>query len=119
MARFRQAVADRMGFDRARASLDNIAIAHTVKVSKRKYQTIVVKPEPLPADLVAVFAARAGWPANVFRPKAHAWEADHVIAVADGGDWWAMENLMTLCLPCHRAKTNADAVARKARRTAS
>jgi 5-methylcytosine-specific restriction enzyme A len=34
----------------------------------------------------------------------HRWEADHVIPVEDGG-LSALENLQTLCIPCHREKT--------------
>jgi 5-methylcytosine-specific restriction enzyme A len=122
LARFRQAVCDRMGFDRARASLDAVAVVKTVRASRRRYRTTVTKPEPLPADLIALFAARASWPETAFRPRAHAWEADHIVPVADGGDWFAMSNLVSLCIRCHRAKTTAEnkarAAARKAKRAA-
>ena len=32
------------------------------------------------------------------------WEADHRIEIRDGGDL-GMDNLQTLCVPCHRRKT--------------
>jgi len=119
MSRFRQAVCDRMGFDRARASLDAVAVVRTTRASRRKYRTTVTKPEPLPADIVAAFAARVGWPESAFRPRAHAWEADHIVPVAEGGDWWAMDNLCLLCIPCHQKKTAAENRRRLAARRAS
>lgn len=33
------------------------------------------------------------------------WEADHIIAVAEGGGECDLANLRTLCLRCHRQKT--------------
>lgn len=33
------------------------------------------------------------------------WEADHVIPVAEGGGGCAVDNLRTLCIPCHRDVT--------------
>jgi hypothetical protein len=31
--------------------------------------------------------------------------ADHIVEIADGGDPISLRNGMTLCLPCHNAKT--------------
>ena len=39
------------------------------------------------------------------------WEADHVVAVADGGGECGLDNMQTLCTPCHAAKTKAQAEA--------
>ncbi len=39
--------------------------------------------------------------------KKSLWEADHIIAVKDGGGQCGLENYQTLCVPCHRQKTNA------------
>lgn len=33
------------------------------------------------------------------------WEADHIVPVAEGGGECDLENIRTLCLPCHRAAT--------------
>lgn len=33
------------------------------------------------------------------------WEADHILAVVEGGDS-NLENIRTLCIPCHRGVTN-------------
>jgi 5-methylcytosine-specific restriction protein A len=40
-----------------------------------------------------------------FNLNEHFWEMDHVLAVADGGGSCGLENLQTLCRPCHRVKT--------------
>lgn len=40
-------------------------------------------------------------------------EADHIVALADGGAH-ALENLQTLCKPCHKSKTLRDAARRSA-----
>ena len=33
------------------------------------------------------------------------WDADHILPVAEGGGQCDLENLRTLCLPCHREAT--------------
>ena len=33
------------------------------------------------------------------------WDADHIIPVAEGGGQCDLDNLRTLCLPCHREQT--------------
>lgn len=43
------------------------------------------------------------------------WEMDHVVALADGGGN-GLDNLQTLCQPCHRGKTSRENSARAARR---
>ena len=35
------------------------------------------------------------------------WDADHIRAVVEGGGECGLENMQTLCLWCHRAKTAA------------
>jgi len=37
------------------------------------------------------------------------WEADHVLAVADGGGEADLQNFQTLCIACHAEKTKAEA----------
>lgn len=46
-------------------------------------------------------------------PEYHArnlqlWEADHIVAVTNGGGLSGLSNYQTLCVPCHQAKTKAD-----------
>ena len=33
------------------------------------------------------------------------WEADHIVAVIEGGGCCGLENYRTLCIPCHRVQT--------------
>ncbi len=37
------------------------------------------------------------------------WQADHILAVAEGGGSCGLENLRTLCVPCHTGKSKFDA----------
>lgn len=46
------------------------------------------------------------------------WEADHEVALEDGGEH-TLANLVRRCEPCHRAKTAREARARAARRRAA
>ena len=43
------------------------------------------------------------WTARGF--DQHTWEADHIVPVCEGGGCCGLDNLRTLCLPCHRAET--------------
>ena len=47
-----------------------------------------------------------------FKPRQSFWELDHVVPLIDGGGH-DMLNLQTLCTPCHKRKTSAEAVARR------
>lgn len=44
----------------------------------------------------------AKWPRDVYRRW---WEMDHTIPVEDGGGCCGLDNLQTLCVPCHKKKT--------------
>jgi len=44
-------------------------------------------------------------PMVVFRRSL--WEADHVVPVVEGGGGCGLDNLRTLCIPCHREATAA------------
>lgn len=44
------------------------------------------------------------------------WQADHIQPVSEGGDWFDMSNLRTLCIPCHSRVTAALAAHRAKRR---
>ena len=35
-------------------------------------------------------------------------EVDHIVALEDGGDPWAFDNLQALCKACHQAKTRTE-----------
>jgi len=49
--------------------------------------------------------------AKGFVPRRSLWELDHVVPLIDGGGH-GLENLQTLCTPCHKAKTATEARAR-------
>lgn len=46
------------------------------------------------------------WAADHIKPL---WSRPAVVPLADRATWWGMENLQTLCDPCHKAKTRAEA----------
>jgi 5-methylcytosine-specific restriction endonuclease McrA len=48
----------------------------------------------------------------------NAWQADHIIPVAEGGGSCGLENLRTLCISCHKRETAALAARRAAARVA-
>lgn len=54
-----------------------------------------------------------------FRWGQHLWEADHVVAVEEGGGDLGLDNLVTRCLPCHKLRTAKQARARAERRRRS
>lgn len=41
---------------------------------------------------------------TIHRRRKSWWEADHILAVVEGGDS-NLENIRTLCIPCHRTVT--------------
>ncbi len=46
------------------------------------------------------------------------WHADHIVPLIDGGAR-TLDNLQTLCAPCHKAKTKREATERAGRRRAA
>lgn len=53
------------------------------------------------ADLLALWGLRS------VRARRSLWDADHILPVAEGGGECDLDNLRTLCLPCHREVTAA------------
>lgn len=41
------------------------------------------------------------------RHRSSYWDADHVVAVVEGGGCCGLDNLQTLCVPCHFKKKKA------------
>jgi hypothetical protein len=50
-------------------------------------------------------AVEIGRRGRVLRIRRTLWQADHILPVAEGGGGCSLENLRTLCLPCHRTVT--------------
>jgi 5-methylcytosine-specific restriction endonuclease McrA len=73
---------------------------------------------PLPAwHWRRLHAGAVAWRAsNKVKVDEPAWQVDHRRPVADGGDWFGMDNLVSLCVPCHRDKTRRENRERAARR---
>lgn len=69
------------------------------------------------ADTVAIYAAlkrsrgaarEAGlsiYGMKTIHARRSLWDADHILPVAEGGGQCDLDNLRTLCLPCHREAT--------------
>lgn len=56
---------------------------------------------------------------GLMRPSREWWDADHIRPVVEGGGGCGLDNLRTLCVPCHKADTAALAAKRAAERRAS
>ena len=60
--------------------------------------------------------ARDGWRCRIESPvcTGRATEVDHIVRLADGGDWWDPANLRAACQPCnlwreqHRPKPDPE-----------
>lgn len=50
------------------------------------------------------------------KEKVERWEADHVLAVVNGGGGCSLDGYRTLCVACHREKTKGDLVIRDGRK---
>jgi len=70
----------------------------------------------LPKAKRARYAADHGVPPR--RRRSTWWDADHVVPIAEGGPN-ALNNLRTLCIPCHKAETKSLAARRAALRRRS
>lgn len=51
--------------------------------------------------------ALAMWGLRAVTARRSLWDADHILPVAEGGGECDLDNLRTLCLPCHREATAA------------
>jgi 5-methylcytosine-specific restriction endonuclease McrA len=49
--------------------------------------------------------ALAMWGIRSIQARRSLWDADHILPVAEGGGQCDLDNLRTLCLPCHREVT--------------
>ncbi len=49
--------------------------------------------------------ALAMWGLASIKARRSLWDADHIVPVAEGGGQCDLDNLRTLCLPCHREVT--------------
>jgi 5-methylcytosine-specific restriction protein A len=71
------------------------------------------------ADPVFQLFVSLGWTASRLQNDDSLWDADHIVPVVEGGGETGLENIRSLCLPCHKAETRELARRRaKARRDA-
>ena len=108
----REALARRVGPGLAHAALTG---THVVQYEREGRLSVcrVFEPEPFPADLIAELAARHFQPTSAYRPRKSLWEVDHIRPVSQGGAWFDMSNLRTLCPACHLAKTTRENAERR------
>lgn len=50
-------------------------------------------------------AERFGWSRHRLEKGSEPWDADHIIPLSEGGDF-GLDNIRTLCLPCHKRETS-------------
>jgi 5-methylcytosine-specific restriction endonuclease McrA len=89
----------------------------TVKrLQDARLEIVKAKQDCIPHDqYLAIFAAwkAAGWPDTTSRRW---FDVDHILSVVDGGGECGLDNLQTLCCPCHKRKTAELAARRKRER---
>ncbi len=80
-----------------------------LKGGKPCYKKVAIKKD---AEIVRLMGPRRdGWTSG----RSTAWDADHIVPVAEGGGLCGLENYRTLCHPCHKRVT-AELAARLAQR---
>ncbi len=93
------------------------AICSIDTVVERHNAHIALKGAPVAAQSALKASWKAnGWPATIARVW---YEVDHIVPVCEGGGECGLENLRTLCRPCHLAQTKQLAARRKASRKTS
>ncbi|MCA9879596.1 MAG: HNH endonuclease, partial [Thermomicrobiales bacterium] len=60
----------------------------------------------------AAFRERYRW----FFRRTSCWDADHIVPVSEGGGECSLENMRTLCVPCHQVVTRELAKRRTSHR---
>lgn len=75
---------------------------NTEELKSVLYKVRNEKGEQAYEDLLEDFGRKTGYS---FPLDKHSWEADHIKPVQFGGGSCGLENLQTLCVPCHRVKT--------------
>ena len=56
---------------------------------------------------IAIFR-RDGFRCRACGRTSHKLECDHIVPLANGGGEWDVDNLQTLCAPCHANKTRLE-----------
>jgi 5-methylcytosine-specific restriction endonuclease McrA len=78
-------------------------------VNKQWPQRMLAQVQAARQEILEPFGWDHLWRRSTF------WDADHILPVAEGGES-CLENLQTLCLTCHQAKTAAQAERKRLRK---
>lgn len=87
----------------SRCGCDTGKVLRVASYAAESYQEIGQREVYYRWANVAVWSVFVGLGFNS-EASLHLWEADHIVEVVRGGDS-CLENMQTLCLPCHKGKT--------------
>lgn len=62
------------------------------------------KLDALTEEVRNVVCVVLGIPTNRREPGHSLWDADHMVPVSEGGGCCGLDNIATLCVPCHLKK---------------
>jgi 5-methylcytosine-specific restriction enzyme A len=65
----------------------------------------VFEPIAPSSRVIEELALYQNQPTSAYRPRRSLWDVDHIVPVSEGGDWFSMNNLRTLCPRDHAAVT--------------
>lgn len=80
---------------------------YSIACSRKSYITFAIIQGNTQVIREQLYKRDKGKCAKCKRHKSY-WEADHIIAVCNGGGGCGLENFQTLCSKCHKFKTKVD-----------
>ena len=89
----------------ARCRIDTLDLLRRLRNLARRRARPEVLAEARQLALGFEAAIEVGSGSRVLRIRRTLWQADHILPVAEGGGGCSLDNLRTLCLPCHRTVT--------------
>jgi 5-methylcytosine-specific restriction protein A len=98
--------------DKGVCALCGIDTAVLGKVLQAEWRRVKLALTPRQRQERAEFRRRYRW---FFRRSSY-WDADHIVPVCEGGGECTLENIRTLCVPCHQRVTKDQARRRASRR---
>lgn len=87
-------------------------IAYKTKDDQRRVAMLMRFKDSLSPEWQKVVKVESPSSRYAFMSWGHLWEADHIKPVVEGGGQCGLENLRTLCIPCHKKETRALAARR-------
>lgn len=70
----------------------------------KNYGTLYMNKQYTEANIYLYNKKLEGWPVDRYNTRSW-WEADHIVAVVEGGGCCGLDNYRTLCVPCHKKDT--------------